>query len=62
MEKPTKVMTQGGQHCRAAAFEGEGVVASEDVDDGDVGLEPGPVDNGRGDGEEVVGVDDEVVP
>jgi len=62
MEKPTKVMTQSGKHCRAAAFEGEDVVAGEDVDNGDVGLELGPVDNGRGDGEAVVGVDDEVVP
>jgi hypothetical protein len=63
MEKQTKVMTQSGKHRRAAAFEREEVVvAVKDVDDGDVGLELGPVDDGRGDGEEVVGVNDEVVP
>jgi len=62
MEKPTKVMTQSGKHCRVAEFEREEVAVGEGVDDGDVGLELGPEDDGWGDGEVVVGVEDEVVP
>ena len=62
MEKPTKVMAQSGKHCRVAAFEREEVAVGEDVDDGDVGLELRPEDDGRDDEEGVVGVDDEVVP
>jgi hypothetical protein len=48
-EKPTRVMTQSGKHCRVAAFEREEVEVGEDVDDGDVGLELGPEDVGRDD-------------
>ena len=60
MEKLAKITTQSGKHCRVAAFEREEVAVGEGVDDGDVGLELGPEDDGRGEG--VVGVDDEVVP
>lgn len=55
-------MAQSGKHCRVAAFEREEVAVGEDVDDGDVGLELRPEDDGRDDEEGVVGVDDEVVP